>query len=93
MEEPMLSVSNDDSNPEIVVLQDCSIRWSTDCTIWYDMGPRQAGHTFRDAASTPSNPRSYVAVDGERKQYYWSRSAGMAFGELMESWFPSGHRR
>lgn len=88
-EAPMLSVSKDDSNPEIVVLRDCSIRWSTDTSIWYDMGPRQAGHTFRDAASTAINPRSYTATDGVRTQTYYSRGAAMSFADMMEPWIPT----
>jgi hypothetical protein len=94
IDEPMLSISKDDANPEIIVLQDCSIRWSVDTTLWYDMGERfKAGHTFHDAASTADNPRSYMAVDGERRQTYWSRRAGVALAELMEPWFPSAHQR
>jgi len=89
IDEPMLSVSRDDANPEITVLQDCSIRWSTDTSTWCDMGPRQAGHVFRDAASTPNNPRSYMATDGVRTQCYWSRGAGMAFADMMEPWIPT----
>lgn len=88
-EAPMLSVSKDDSNPEIVVLRDCSIRWSTDTSTWYDMGPRQAGHVFRDAASTAINPRSYMAVDGDRTQTFYSRGAAMSFADMLEPWIPT----
>ena len=88
-DEPMLSVSKEAANPEITVLQDCSIWWSVDTTVWHDMGRFEAGHTFRDADPTAGSPRSYNARDGVRSQFYWSRGAGMALAELMEPWFPT----
>jgi len=88
-DEPMLDVSKDDANPEIIVRQDCSIRWTIDTTTWHDMGRFEAGTVFRDADSTASNPRSYMAVDGDRTQPYYSRRASMSFADMMEPWFPT----
>ena len=88
-EQPMLGVSKDAPNPKITVLQDCQIRWSTDTCTWHDMGRYEAGASFRDPGSTASNPRSYMAVDGDRTQIYYSRRAGMSFADMMEPWIPT----
>lgn len=83
-----LEVTSHGDRDVIVVLRTCSIRWSTDTTLWHDMGFFTEHAELR--VDTGGTLRSYMAVDGQVRRTYFHHAAALAFTDLMEPWFPNG---